>query len=173
MTQPKPILYIFAGLPGAGKSTIACLLAHHLNCVYLCIDTIEQGLRDLCDCDVEGEGYRLAYRIASDNLRLNRNVIADSCNPIILTRNEWQQVALDSDASYINIEITCSDATEHQSRVATRLSQIKGLTLPNWEAVRNREYHSWESERITIDTANIDPHESLSRLLTKMKSMSI
>ena len=83
-------LYIFAGLPGTGKSTLAQLLARQVNAVHLCIDTIEQRLRDLCDFQVEGEGYRLAYQIAADHLQVGIDVIADSCNPIELTRNEWE-----------------------------------------------------------------------------------
>ena len=49
-------LYIFAGLPGTGKSTLAQQLARRFKAVHLRIDTIEQGLRDLCDLRVEGEG---------------------------------------------------------------------------------------------------------------------
>jgi hypothetical protein len=72
----------FCGLPGSGKSTLARAVARRYNAVYLRIDTVEQALRDLCSVDVQGEGYRLAYRIASDNLRLGHSVVADSCNPI-------------------------------------------------------------------------------------------
>jgi len=41
-------LIIFAGLPGSGKSTLAAKLASRLAAAYLRIDTIEQGLRDVC-----------------------------------------------------------------------------------------------------------------------------
>ena len=85
-------LFIFAGLPGAGKTTLAQCLARGIKAAYLRIDTIEQGLRDICGFAVQGEGYWLSYRIAEDNLRLGIDVVADSCNPIELTRREWQQV---------------------------------------------------------------------------------
>jgi hypothetical protein len=62
--------------------------------------TVEQALRDICAINVEGEGFRLSYRLAADNLRLGSNVVAHSCNPIELTRNEWENVALESGASY-------------------------------------------------------------------------
>ncbi len=84
-----PILYIFSGLPGSGKSTLSQMVAQQLRAVYLRIDTIEQGLRELCAIDAQSEGYRLAYRIASDNLRVGLSVVADSCNPVELTRREW------------------------------------------------------------------------------------
>lgn len=152
--MPSPILYIFAGLPGSGKSTLAQRMAQHANGVYLRIDTIEQALRDLCAVDVQGEGYRLAYRIAADNLRAGINVIADSCNPIELTRREWEQVALQVQARYVNIEVVCSDACEHRRRVEMRASAVPGLQMPTWENVESREYHEWTVDRIVVDTAN-------------------
>lgn len=150
----KPILYSFSGLPGSGKSTLAKVLSKATGTTYLRIDTIEQALRDLCNFEVEGEGYRLAYRIARDNLTVGHSVIADSCNPIALTREEWNDVAIKADAHIINIEIICSDKTEHNKRVETRIAEVSGLALPTWEKVENREYHPWDSECITIDTAN-------------------
>lgn len=66
----KAILSIFSGLSAVGKSTLAMSVVKHFRAVYLCIDTIEQGLKDLCCINVEGEGYRLAYRMAVNNLQL-------------------------------------------------------------------------------------------------------
>lgn len=65
----KPVLFILSGLPASGKSALAKLLAKEYDAVYLRIDTVEQGLRDICGLDVQGEGYRLSYRIAADNLK--------------------------------------------------------------------------------------------------------
>jgi len=164
----KPILYIFSGLPGSGKTTLSQIVAQRVNAVYLRIDTIEQALRDLCSLDVQGEGYCLSYRIASDNLRLRMSVIADSCNPIELTRREWEQVALEAQANYVNIEVTCSDVREHRQRVETRISTASGLRLPTWGEVENREYHEWTVERIVIDTANRPEMECVDDLLSAL-----
>lgn len=161
-------LYIFSGLPGAGKTTLSRRLATKLKAAHLRIDTIEQALRDLCGIDVQGEGYRLAYRIAADNLRLGLNVVADSCNPIGLTRDEWEDVARKSQARYINIEIICSDRGEHRRRIEFRKTTVAGLRLPTWDEVGRREYHAWTSERIVIDTAGRTEAECFDELLSRL-----
>ncbi len=159
------MLYIFAGLPGSGKSTIAKRLSQAINALYLRIDTVEQGLRDLCGMDVTSEGYRLSYRIAKDNLSLGRVVIADSCNPITVTRDEWEKVARESDSAFLHLEIICSDQAEHRSRVESRLPEVASLTLPTWKEVITREYHPWDRPRLTIDTAGITEDEAFKRAL--------
>lgn len=174
MTDPKlkkPVLYIFSGLPGSGKSALSQVLAQRVNSVYLRIDTVEQALRDLCSVDVLGQGYRLSYRIASDNLRLGISVVADSCNPIELTRREWEQAALEAQADYVNIEVVCSDACEHRLRVETRFSTVSGLRLPTWSEVENREYHEWTVDRIVIDTANRPLMECIDYLLSELSRL--
>lgn len=170
MTTKKSTLFIFSGLPGSGKTTLSQLLARHTNAIYLRIDTLKQGLRDLCNINVRGEGYRLAYRIASDNLKLGISVVADSCNPILSTRKEWQQVARQAEADSIDIEVICSDRSEHKKRVENRKSTIAGLILPSWKEVENREYHPWATQRVVIDTAHKNIHESFEELTTIMRS---
>lgn len=165
----KSILFIFSGLPASGKSTMAKLVAKEYRAVYLRIDTIEQGLRDLCNFDVQGEGYRLSYRIASDNLKLGHNVVADSCNPITLTRREWENVARQNRSMFVNIEIVCSDKNEHRKRVETRPEEVQGLKLPTWQDIENREYHPWKTERIVIDTAHCSVEESFEELKSKIQ----
>lgn len=163
-----PILYIFSGLPGSGKTTLSHVFARRINAVYLRIDTIEQALRDCGLADVQGEGYVAAYRIASDNLRLGLNVVSDSCNPIELTRRAWEQTARDAEAGFCNIEVLCSDADEHRRRVEQRASTVPGLRLPTWSDVENREYHPWTGDRVVIDTANRSELECVVELLSQL-----
>lgn len=160
----KTVLFVLSGLPASGKSSLAKLIAKEYNAFYLRVDTIEQGLRDLCNSDVQGEGYRLAYRIASDNIDLGLSVVADSCNPINLTRKEWEEVAIQNNCRYINIEVVCSDKSEHKMRCETRVSEIAGLQLPTWDEIQNRRYEVWGSDRIIIDTANRSVDESFAEL---------
>ncbi|MDO4771388.1 DUF3781 domain-containing protein [Porphyromonas sp.] len=164
----KAILFIFSGLPAVGKSTLSKFVAKEFRAFYLRIDTIEQGLRDLCRISIEGEGYRLAYRIASDNLQLGNNVVTDSCNPIELTRNEWEEVAAKSDCRFLNVEIICSDKSEHKQRAMQRVSEIANMKIPTWDDIKTREYHKWEKDRIVIDTAGKTIEQCKTELKTKI-----
>ncbi len=166
------ILFVFSGLPASGKTTLARRVAQHRRAVHLRIDTIEQALRDLCHVQVEGEGYRCAYRIAADNLALGLDVVADSCNPVTLTRHEWNQVAESCGAQSVNIEVICSDAAEHRLRVESRISDIPDLRLPTWDEVRQREYHDWVSDRIVIDTAGASVGSCAQSLIASISNVT-
>lgn len=149
------MLITLAGLPATGKSTIARLLAARLKAAWLRIDTIEQALRACgTPTGVVTEGYVVAYRVAEDNLRAGITVIADSVNPLAVTRDAWIAVAQRASVTVIEAEVVCSDPREHRRRVESRESDIAGLTLPTWEQVRNRAYEPWPRPRIVLDTAS-------------------
>ena len=118
-------LIVFAGLPGSGKSSIARGLAKQLGAVWLRIDSIEQAIREsaIAPGSVEDAGYRAAYAVAADNLRLGRDVIGDSVNDWMLTRNAWRDVGLRTGAQVVEVEILCTDLDEHRRRIETRASE--------------------------------------------------
>jgi predicted kinase len=149
------MLIIIGGLPGAGKTTVARELARQIGAAHIRIDSIEQAIRDSGALwqPINEAGYRVGYAVAEDNLRVGRTVIVDSVNPLAVTRDAWLAVANRADVSVIEIEITCSDATEHRQRVETRVSDIAGLRPPTWQEVVSRDYESWNRERLVIDTA--------------------
>ena len=163
------MLIVFAGLPGTGKSTIARLLARELGALWLRIDSIEQALRDCgLDGDMKDAGYRAAYAIAEDNLKLGRTVIGDSVNPWMLTRNAWRDVGVRAGVRVVEIETICSNTEEHRARIESRASEIEGLVLPGWAAVQARDYHAWDRDRLVIDTASRSPEDCVAEIRTTL-----
>ena len=135
-----------------GKTAIATALARQNEAVHIRIDSIEQALRNANIAMSGPEGYQVAYAIAEDNLRLDRTVIADSVNPVEVTRAAWRNVAKRAGKPCIEIEFVCSDEAEHRRRVESRMADIAGLRLPTWQEVCVREYEPWGAS-IVIDTA--------------------
>lgn len=158
------MLIVLSGLPGVGKTTIARRLVEVTAGVHLRIDSIEQALRR-AGWKVEGEGYGVAHAVAEDNLRLDRAVVADCVNPWPLTRSDWHAVARRAGARAIDVEVVCSDATEHRRRVESRSADIPGHVLPTWPQVEDRDYRPWESERVLVDTARSSVEECVRAIL--------
>lgn len=161
-----PVLLAFAGLPGTGKTTIARQVAQDCGATYLRIDEIEQAIRAAqgIDGDVGPAGYIVAYALAESNLRLGRIVVADSVNPLTVTREAWRRAAASTGAPIIEIEIVCSDSAEHRRRIEGRISDIPGHTLPDWAVVTSRTYEPWAGPHMVIDTATVSAADAAARI---------
>src|SRR5690349_17238713 len=140
-----PLLIVFGGLPGTGKTTIARELSRRHGASYLRIDAIEQSLR-AAGLAVGAIGYVIANEIAAENLKIGRIVVVDCVNPVLASREGWRQTATRNAVRLIEIEIVCSDAGEHRRRVESRVSDIVGLVAPTWHDVVNRAYEPWDRE---------------------------
>ncbi len=153
--RKRPVLVIFGGLPGVGKTVIARKLARQIDAVYVRIDGIEQALRESGKIagSLDDAGYRVAYAVAEENLCLGRTVVADSVSPLTVTRNAWVEVAKRAQAVAMEVEAKCSDVNEHRRRIQARAGDIPGLHLPTWEEVVAREYQPWDRAHVVIDTA--------------------
>jgi predicted kinase len=161
------MLVVIGGLPATGKTTLARLLAAETGAVHVRVDTIEQALvrSGLARHPVGPAGYVVGYALAEEHLRQGLGVIAESVNPLAVTRDAWRETAVRAGVPWAEVEVICSDPAEHRRRVASRSVDIADLPLPDWEAVAGREYEPWNRERIVVDTAEAAPEESLAALL--------
>jgi len=122
----RPVLIVFGGLPGTGKTTVAQALATKLKATYLRIDAIEQAIKSSGIGEVGAAGYMVANALAEANLKLGISVVADCVNPVSESRNGWKQTAGRCTAQLVEIEIVCSDPVEHRNRVEGRTADIPG-----------------------------------------------
>jgi predicted kinase len=158
------VLIIFSGLPATGKTTLARDLARRLGAVYLRIDTIEEAIAPTDAMPLGEAGYRVGYAVAEDNLRLGRIVVADSVNPLRVTRDAWRNAAKRSGAAYVEVLVVCSDQAEHRRRVETRKTGVVAGDLVTWQDVLTREFEPWDQEHVLIDTAGQTVEESFATL---------
>src|SRR5258708_26839072 len=135
---------VLGGLPATGKTTIARTLSRRLRAAHLRIDTIEAALRawGALRADVDAAGYVVAYAVAEDMLRLGQIVIADSVNPLPVTRAAWRTVAARAEVPAIEIEIIRSDPDDHRRHLEAR------GPAPSWEDVLARAYAPWDTDRV-------------------------
>lgn len=144
---------------------VARLLSAEIGAVHVRLDTIEAALTTSTIIDRAGgwatvpdAGYRVAYALASEFLSAGHDVVADSVNPLAITRRAWAETAKAGQATLIDVEVICSDEDLHKRRVAARTSDIDGLNVPTWQQVKERLYEPWDREVLRVDTAAGSDH---------------
>ncbi len=164
----EAILFLFGGLPGTGKSTVAGALAAATGAWHLRLDTLEQALIRVGLCTretLQGKGYEVACALAGEQLARATSVIADCVNPLELTRNWWRAVASAASCRTLEVEFICSDAALHRERAESRFVDIPGLKLPTWAEIQAREYEPWTTPHLVLDTARLPVDAAVARIL--------
>ncbi|MCI4346789.1 MAG: AAA family ATPase [Thermoplasmata archaeon] len=151
----KPLLLVFAGLPGTGKSTLARAMAVQLGAVWLRVDTLEAamlkaGLPQSFETGLAA--YVAAQDTAIENLELGRGVVVDAVNGVAEAREMWHSAAGGERAGLQFVEVRCSDPAVHRGRVEGREAPTPPLAAPTWEEVCSRAYLAWDEPIFRVDT---------------------
>jgi predicted kinase len=162
-----PILIVVGGLPATGKSTIAGALARQAGFAFVRVDRIEQAIISSSELrqPLGPVGYVVAYDVAAEQLRHGISVVAESVNPLAVTRDAWRDVADGQGARLLEAELICTDQAAHRERAETREVDIPGLVPPDWQRIISREYEPWDRDHLVIDTAVATPAEAVAAIL--------
>jgi len=161
LTKLAQWLIVVTGWTGAGKSTMAELVAAEVGATVASFDWLMSALRDhedvweLVENPVERQrrvGWSLLGRVAEQQLRGGRSCVVDLVareEPV----GEWQQLADRYGASFAVVECICSDIEVHRTRVEGRSRMIPGWYELDWEGVvRGRQLYKQLSEpKVVID----------------------
>lgn len=130
LRKPAPTLIALSGLPGVGKTTLAQRLSSEMGAVHLRIDAIEAALTASGMVDLAGgwsavpdAGYRVAYARALDHLTAGHSVVADSVNPLAVTREAWARCAQAGGVRLLNVA-----SGDSRSRTRVDASPASGTT---------------------------------------------
>jgi predicted kinase len=159
MPSPAPLLVVFGGLPGTGKTTMARAVAARLRGAFVRIDEVEAAMWRAGigrDQPTGLAAYVVAEAVAESCLRAETAVIVDAVNPVEEARRAWRELAQRVGAALRVVEVVCADAAEHRRRVERRRTDIDGLDVPTWEQVIRREYEPWSEDRLVLDTSRPD-----------------
>lgn len=151
------MLIAMSGLPGAGKSSLAALLARELPAPVVSVDPIEAALWRAGVARTEPTGlaaYLAAEAVADAILAVGQGVIVDAVNAIEPARWQWRTLAERHRVPLAFIEVVCSDAAVHRERLEARSRNIEGFPEPTWETVEQvrREFAPWTDDRLILDS---------------------
>jgi predicted kinase len=168
----EPALIVMAGLPGAGKSSVADALARRTGRPVLSVDPIEAAMwRSGIPASMTGiAAYRVAEAVAADCLRLGVPVIVDAVNPVEAARDGWLALAARYRVRAVFVECVCPDLALHRARIEGRRRGIESMADITWDAVevRRREYEPWHGARIVLDTSRDEPERLADRVLADL-----
>ena len=153
-----------AGLPGAGKSTIAEVIGNRLGYAVLSVDPIESAILSAGIDDDQPTGlaaYLVAEAIADAALANGQSIIVDAVNAVDPAREQWVDLAEKHGESIRFIEVICSDTELHRERLEARDRNLTHIPEPSWHAVEQSldDYAEWTGDtaavpRVTLDSVN-------------------
>ena len=157
----RPWLVVVSGWTGAGKSTLAELLAADLGATVASFDWVMSGLRASpevwahVELPVERQrrvGWNLLSRGAEQQLRRGASCVLDLVareEP----RRELAALAERLGARFAVVECVCSDVDLHRSRVDGRRRGIPGWYELSWDHVAEgrRRYRPLDEPKVRVD----------------------
>ncbi|MGV8851019.1 MAG: AAA family ATPase [Rhodoglobus sp.] len=157
------MLIAMAGLPGAGKTTLAEVVGARRKITVLSVDQIETAILKAGISAGQPTGlaaYLVAGTLAESVLMHDRDIIIDAVNAVDPAREQWVNLAERTGSSIRFIEVVCSDREEHKNRLVERAArrELSGAAALNAVEHNLDEYSPWAGAsgavaRITLDSA--------------------
>jgi len=174
MNANKQVFIQMSGAPGAGKSTIAEVIAPQIGAIIIDHDITKSAIlkADLPDAVSGKASYFVLGALAQDLLRQGFNVVFDSpCfYDELLARG--QQIAKEAQAEYLYIECVVEDLIELDRRLRNRSrlsSQVAGIRKSETEGlgdarlIEERVFEDWVAnmKRPTGEYLRLDTSQPL------------
>ena len=145
MKTQQPNFVIFSGLPGTGKSTLACQLARRLQWPLLRIDDVAGEVPSDADYRFWDQKILVLLTIAEEQLKLGISVIADSVF-MGTDRIHAQEIAVRHHADFRPVYCFVSDEKLWKERVHARVASMQRSRVATWDQVEHQRqwFAAWE-----------------------------
>ena len=168
LSESQYVLLI-AGVPGAGKSTLAEAIACRLNLPLISMDWLLGSLTPFGVIREENAVPLASHLVTASlcaHIRVGQSTVIDADGHRADDRRRWERLVTGQGARFIGVECVCSDAIAHQERVETRKRDIPGWpTTVSWEHVKHMHdlWEPWNEPHVVVDT-----RESLDQCIARI-----
>lgn len=164
------MLIAMAGLPGAGKSTVAEIIGHRRGFPVLSVDPIESAILSAgidSDQPTGLAAYLVAEAMAEAALANGLTIIIDAVNAVDPAREQWVELAEKYREPLKFIEVFCSDSEVHRERLESRDKNLAHLPDPTWHQVEQSldEYAEWSGPSAAVPRVTIDSIRPLGEMV--------
>jgi predicted kinase len=157
----KPTLVLMAGLPGAGKSTLASALGRKMNCHVIDKDKHKEGLlKQGMDEETAGiEAYEWSFRTARSRLTIQReSVILDTAALHHFILDNALEIVRNVPNAQLKVVLCVVDRDLRNERLRNRPWRDATIRVnPATTEDYLKYFEHLPSDRLTLDT--IDPFE--------------
>ncbi len=165
MAQPtRPLLIMFSGLPGTGKSTLGYALAERNHWVLLAKDAIDRGLEQ-SDITDGRPGYDVLLGLAALNLQRGNSVVLDAVFGLEGLRQQAAVVAEASGARLRPVYCYNSQTEQWRQRITQRPAVVAGWTPADWSEVERVQRYF---EPLADDFLALDSSQPLDLVLQQL-----
>lgn len=171
----EPILILFAGMPGSGKTTLARMAARRLTLPVFSKDRVQRVLRDHhLAAENTGDGYYIILDMADEQLSLGISVILDATFPLDHFRTVASEIAVRHQARFCAFYCYCSDDDMWRSRMTERVQYVPGWRPVGWDDVlRMRQYYQpWNENAVALDSVR-PPQENFMEALRAIETATL
>jgi predicted kinase len=170
------VAILVAGVPGAGKSTLAEGLARSLRAPVFSIDWQLGALtpfRVLTNENASPIAEMMLIAAQARQLQLGLDAVLDALGHQSVDRRRYRGVAENLGGRFVGVECTCSDEAVHRSRVEGRDRGIPGWKpTVAWEHVLRMKacWEPWDEPHLVLDSAKQGPEEMLELALAEVRA---